>query len=159
MDKKHDASLYSLINCMCNMRLQYLSFRQWRCYAKIKLLRKIRMKSGTTSTRTFTLQPQSNVGEPWIIVAFIYNKVSLIFAPILEIKGSKRNHIKLTKNASEIWSGWTMNICSLYLEKNSPWFSLQYWKSRAQTRYHMKLTKIKGKCNHIPKLQGKWGAK
>ena len=29
------------------------------------------MKSGIASTITFTLQAQSDVGEPWIIVAFI----------------------------------------------------------------------------------------
>ena len=63
LDKKHDVSLYSFINCMCSMPLQDLRFQQWRCYAKIKMLRKLRLKSGIASTRTFTLQAQSDVGE------------------------------------------------------------------------------------------------
>ena len=52
-----------------------------------------------------------------------------------------------------------MNHYSLYIEQNSPWFLLQYWKSRAQRRYHMKLTKNTSDCNHMPKLQGKWRVK
>ena len=64
LDEKHDVSLYSLINCMCGMPLEDLSFRQWRCYAKIKMSSKLRIKRGITSTRTFTLQVQSSVGEP-----------------------------------------------------------------------------------------------
>ena len=64
LDEKSVVSLYSLINCMCNMPFQELCFQQWRYYAKIKMSRELRMKSGITSTRTFTLQAQSDVGEP-----------------------------------------------------------------------------------------------
>ena len=46
------------------MPLQELSFQQWKCYVKIKMSRKLRMKSGIASTRTLTLQAQCDVGEP-----------------------------------------------------------------------------------------------
>ena len=90
MDKNHDASLYSLINWMCSIPLEGISFQQWRCYAKINMSRKLKIKSGITSTRTFTLQAQSNVGEPRNIVSLYRTKLPLIFPPILEIKGSKK---------------------------------------------------------------------
>ena len=38
--------------------------RQWICHAKIKMSRKLRMKSGIAARRTFTLEYQSDVGEP-----------------------------------------------------------------------------------------------
>ena len=119
MDEKCDVSLYSLINYMWDMPLQDLIFQQWRCYAKLNMSRKLRMKSEIASNRTFTLQVRSNVGEPWTIVAFIEKIITLDFPSNTRNQGLKDgitwNWLKIQVNAS---------ICLNYKENrgwNNPW--------------------------------------
>ena len=129
MDKKHDTSLYSIINCMPGMPLQCLRFQQWRCYVKIEMSIKLIMKSGIASTRTFSLQMQSDVGEPWITIAFILNKITPDFYSSTGNQGIKEG---ITWNWLKIHVSAT--ICLNYKEnggRNNPW-ELQLLKFRGE---------------------------